>query len=96
LFDGTSCQCKDYENRFDTVPDCVKLQPGKISELPWLPQTCAYRLVQEGKPLPQWHHLITGDRETVHEANVSVRGKTISEDGKTPEDYEDHIIDWIE
>lgn len=96
LFDDKTCQCKNYQNRFDTVPDCVKLQPGQIDKLPWLPKTCAYRLVHEGSPLPDWHYLICGDRDAVHKANVSVRGKTISEDGKTPEDYEDHVIDWIE
>lgn len=94
LFDGKTCQCSDYENRFDTVPDCIKLQPEHIADYKWLPPTCAYRLLEEGKPLPTWHPLITGDPTTVHKAGVSVKDLTVSEDGLTPEDYEDHLVDW--
>lgn len=79
LFDGAACQCKDYANRKTHVPDCVKLTPDNVGELAWLPRTCAYRLVHEGRDLMWWHHLISGDRETVHAANVSVRGKVSSE-----------------
>jgi len=94
LFDGKSCKCSDYENRFDTVPDCIKLHPNDIAEYKWLPPTCAYRLLEENKPLPQWHPLLTGDPKSVHEAGVSVRDLTISEDGLTPDDYENHLVDW--
>jgi uncharacterized cysteine cluster protein YcgN (CxxCxxCC family) len=79
LFDGASCRCKDYANRKAHVPDCVKLTPETIGELTWLPRTCAYRLVQEGRDLFWWHPLVSGDPEKVHEANVSVRGKVRSE-----------------
>ncbi|MEE9314642.1 MAG: YcgN family cysteine cluster protein [Rhizobiaceae bacterium] len=95
LFDGHSCQCKDYENRFVTVPDCVKLVAVEIPNYPWLPPTCAYRLLEEGKDIPEWHPLKTGSTETVHKAGISVRGRTITEDGLTPEDYEDHLVDWV-
>ena len=79
LFDGEACRCTDYPNRKKYVPDCIKLKPGNIEDLQWMPLSCAYRRLHEGKPLPAWHHLITSDRETVHRAGVSVRGQTISE-----------------
>ncbi len=76
LLDGQSCRCKDYPNRKQFVPDCVKLTPENVPTLSWLPRTCAYRLVHEGRDLFPWHPLNTGDPESVHAANVSVRGKT--------------------
>ena len=79
LFDPHACRCTNYENRKAHVPDCVKLEPGNIDELHWMPRSCAYRRLNEGKPLPRWHPLITGDPESVHAAGVSVRGQTISE-----------------
>ena len=79
LFDNALCRCRDYENRTQHVPDCIKLTPGNIEALAWMPLSCAYRRLHEGKPLPRWHPLITGDPESVHRAGVSVRGKTISE-----------------
>jgi uncharacterized cysteine cluster protein YcgN (CxxCxxCC family) len=79
LFDSGACRCSDYANRSKHVPDCIKLTPYNIEDLQWMPLSCAYRRLYEGKPLPSWHPLITGDPESVHEAGVSVRGKTISE-----------------
>ena len=79
LFDPRACRCRDYENRKAHVPDCIKLTPGNVDDLNWMPKSCAYRRLNEGKPLPRWHHLITGDPESVHSAGVSVRGQTISE-----------------
>jgi uncharacterized cysteine cluster protein YcgN (CxxCxxCC family) len=76
LFDSGACKCSDYENRRKRVPDCVKLTPQNIDELNWLPKTCAYRLVAQGRDLFWWHPLVSGDPNTVHEARVSVRGKT--------------------
>ena len=96
LFDDKTCRCRDYENRFKTVPDCIKLKPDDIADYGWLPKTCAYRLLDEGKNLPDWHPLVTGDSNSVHKAGISVRGKTISEDGLTPADYEDYLVDWID
>lgn len=95
LFDDASCQCRDYDNRFATVPDCVKLEPKDIKTYKWLPPSCAYRLLHEGKPLFDWHPLISGDPNTVHASGASVRGRTISEDGLAPEDYEFHLVDWV-
>ena len=96
LFDGTTCRCRDYENRFETVPDCVKLEPQDISSYPWLPPTCAYRRLNEGRGLPDWHPLITGDPDSVHKAGISVRGRTIPEEGLSADDYEDHLVDWVD
>lgn len=75
LFDGTTCRCSDYENRTKKVSDCVKLTPQNVGDLGWMPRTCAYRLVHEGKDLSWWHPLVSGDPETVHAANASVRGR---------------------
>ena len=73
-------KCKDYENRQANVSDCVKITPENIYKLRWLPDTCAYRLVAFDFPLPDWHYLICGDKNRVHEIGVSMLGKTISED----------------
>lgn len=76
LLDGQSCQCSDYANRKKKVPDCVKLTPKNVPRYKWIPKTCAYRLVSEGRDLFPWHPLISGDPESVHRANVSARGRT--------------------
>ncbi|MFI4935337.1 MAG: YcgN family cysteine cluster protein [Caulobacterales bacterium] len=91
LFDNQLCRCTNYENRHQHVPDCIKLKPGNIDQLGWMPKSCAYRRLHEAKPLPHWHPLITGDPESVHRAGVSVRGKTISE---TTLRYADEAIDY--
>ena len=79
LFDPDRCRCTDYDNRKATVPDCIKLTPGNIDDLGWMPRSCDYRRLNEGRALPRWHPLITGDPESTHKAGVSVRGQTISE-----------------
>lgn len=94
LLDCDACQCKDYDNRLATVPDCVPLTPESVRELTWLPPTCAYRLVADGKDLYPWHYLVCGDREAVHRAGISVRGRTVPEEGLSVEDYEDHVVTW--
>ncbi|MCW4113853.1 YcgN family cysteine cluster protein [Aurantimonas sp. MSK8Z-1] len=94
LLDDGSCRCRDYPNRQASVPDCVPLDAHAARTLSWLPPTCAYRLLGEGHDLYWWHHLVSGDPETVHEAGISVRGRTISEEGMEPEDLEDHLVDW--
>ena len=79
LFDGALCRCSDYPNRKKYVPDCIKLTPHNIEALEWMPKSCAYRRLHEGRGLPAWHPLVTGDPESVHEAGVSIRNQTISE-----------------
>jgi uncharacterized cysteine cluster protein YcgN (CxxCxxCC family) len=79
LFDANLCRCTDYADRKRTVPDCIKLTPHNIDDMMWMPRSCAYRRLHEGKGLPDWHPLITGDPDSVHKAGVSVRGRTVSE-----------------
>ena len=79
LFDPEACRCSDYENRKQHVPDCIKLTPQNVEQLAWMPKSCGYRRVHEGRGLAWWHPLVSGDPETVHAAGVSVRGETISE-----------------
>ncbi len=92
LLDRTTAQCSDYKRRKAFVPDCVQLRPSLVPKIDWLPSTCGYRRVDEGKPLPEWHHLISGSRETVHTAGASVKGWVISETDAS-EDLENHILD---
>jgi hypothetical protein len=87
LFDTHSCRCTDYRNRTKRVSDCVKLTPENVGELGWLPRTCAYRLIDEGKPLHWWHPLVSGDPETVHLAGISMRGRSVSETEVHPMDF---------
>jgi hypothetical protein len=94
LLDDASCRCAQYEIRHQFVPDCIVLKPENLdSHAYWMPQTCAYRLLWQGRPLPDWHPLITGDPDSVHKAGVSVRGMTVSEFDTPEDDWEDHIIE---
>ncbi len=95
LLDIKTLHCKDYQNRTSKVPDCVQLTADTVQEYFWLPDTCAYRLVAEGKDLPSWHYLISGDKELVHKKGHSIKGKVISETKLTAEEVEDRIISWI-
>jgi uncharacterized cysteine cluster protein YcgN (CxxCxxCC family) len=94
LFDAGTCRCIDYANRHTRVSDCIKLEPGNISDLGWLPATCAYRLVWEGKPLHDWHPLVSGRAESVHEAGISVRGQVDNEDEVPLDDLPGRITRW--
>lgn len=91
LLDTHSCQCTDYPNRARRVPDCVTLTARNVGELGWLPETCAYRLLDEGKPLAWWHPLVSGRADTVHEAGISVRGVAYSEEGITVDELINHL-----
>ena len=94
LLDENLCRCADYENRKSIVPDCVILTPKSVSELRWMPKSCAYRRLADGRGLPDWHHLISGDRDLVHTGGHSIMGQTVSEDTVLEEDQIDWIIDW--
>ena len=91
LLDRSSCRCSNYKLRRVFVPDCVRLDAASLGKIDWLPSTCAYRLRAEDMPLQPWHYLISGDWESVHEAGMSVRGWTISEDEAG--DLEHHLVD---
>jgi uncharacterized cysteine cluster protein YcgN (CxxCxxCC family) len=92
LLDLTTCQCTRYATRHRYVPDCVTLTPAEVRAIDWLPPSCAYRLLAEGKDLQWWHPLVSGDPETVHAAGVSVRGRVVGERGAGPLDH--HLVDW--
>ena len=90
LLNLNSCTCNDYQNRREKVKDCVKLSPKNINEIKWMPSTCSYKLIFEGKNLPSWHHLITNDKSSIHNAHQSVKEKVIKE--KSNMDFEKYII----
>ena len=94
LLDDETCRCTQYDIRHQFVPECIVLSPKNLdTHAYWMPQTCAYRLLWEGKPLYDWHPLISGDPDSVHKAGVSAYRMTVSE-FETPEDeWEDHIIE---
>ena len=95
LLDHASCRCRDYPGRQREVPDCVRLTPANVEELPWLPVTCAYRLRSEGKDLPAWHPLVSGDPESVVRAGISVRGRIGACENDVPlDDLPDYIARW--
>jgi len=94
LLDGESCRCGQYDIRRQFVPECVVLTPKTLPKIAyWLPQTCAYKLLHQGKPLFDWHPLISGDPESVHAAGQSVRGWTVPEFEVSEEDWEDYAIE---
>lgn len=94
LLDDETCRCVHYDTRHVFVPECVTLSAKSIkTNAYWMPRTCAYRLLAEGQPLPDWHPLLTGDPESVHEAGISVRGMTIPEFEVPEEEWEDYVIE---
>ncbi len=94
LLDAGTCQCTKYDTRKLYVPDCVQLSPKNVSKLDWVPRTCAYRLLAEGKDLPDYHHLITGDKNSIHEAGMSVKDQTVHEQDVAEADHPKHITIW--
>ena len=94
LFDPSTCKCTDYPNRSKKVPDCVTLTKDNVDQLHWMPQTCAYRLVSEGKDLPEYHHLISGSHDTIHEAGMSVQDAVTSEIFVTEDEQITRIVIW--
>ena len=94
LLDLGTGRCAKYETRQKHVPDCVELSPQQLLTLTWLPSTCAYRLLSQGKELPKWHPLITGDPNSVHAAGQSIRGRAIPE--RRAKFLDHHIVTWPE
>ena len=95
LLDTHACRCHDYQNRAARVDDCVRLTPETVAEIGWLPPTCAYRLLDEGRDLYWWHPLVSGDPASVHAAGVSVRGRVrFNEDDAAVTALDDHIANW--
>lgn len=94
LFDPATCKCTDYPNRSQKVPDCVTLTKDNVAQLKWMPRTCAYRLISEGKDLPDYHHLISGSRDTIHEVGMSVQDAVTSEVFVTEDEQITRIVIW--
>jgi uncharacterized cysteine cluster protein YcgN (CxxCxxCC family) len=95
LFDDKTCRCKDYSNRQAIVHDCLQLTPEVVPVTNWLPMTCGYRLLAEGKDLFWWHPLVSGDPDTVFTAGISVRGRVSgSEEDISDDQLEEHLVDW--
>ena len=87
--------CTAYEQRSQKMPTCVKLTPQNLAEVYWLPMTCAYRLINEGKQLPAWHPLLTGNKKSVAESGHAMAGRVIPILAVDEENWEDHIVDWV-
>jgi len=94
LFNPATCQCTDYPNRSKHVPDCVTLTPGNVSKLHWMPRTCAYRLISEGKDLPDYHHLVSGSKNSIHQSGMSVQDAVTCESLVTEDDLPHRIVIW--
>lgn len=95
LLDAETCRCTSYERRQQEVEGCLVLTPNNVKDMWWLPETCAYRLLDAGLPLFDWHPLVSGDPDSVHKANMSVAGKVVPETSVAEEDFEDYIVRWV-
>jgi uncharacterized cysteine cluster protein YcgN (CxxCxxCC family) len=92
LLDLKTARCSDYAGRRRKIPDCVQLTPAKLKKVDWLPPSCAYRLIHEGKDLFNWHPLISGTAETVRRAGAAINGRALSERDAGP--LEHHVVEW--
>ena len=95
LLDCSTAACSDYPNRQQHVPDCIQLTPEKLATIHWLPPSCAYRRLKEGRNLPSWHYLNTGSKDSIRQARKSAAGRCISENDVAEEDLEDYIVRWV-
>jgi uncharacterized cysteine cluster protein YcgN (CxxCxxCC family) len=94
LLNGDTCKCSDYPNRQALVKDCIKLTPENVGTIDWIPKSCAYRRLAEGRGLAWWHPLISGDPDTVITSGVSARGRTVAESEVKPGTWENHVAKW--
>jgi uncharacterized cysteine cluster protein YcgN (CxxCxxCC family) len=94
LINLKTCRCTRYSERTRLVPECLDLKQHDFAEFNWLPATCAYRLLSDGKPLPDWHPLVSGTVKSVKEAGVSIGSYAMKE--SEIDDLEDHIIEWLD
>ncbi len=95
-FDESTHRCSCYQSRSELVPDCLDVKRMDIlANLHWMPDTCAYRMRAEGKPLAAWHPLRSGSREAMEEAGIPIGGRVLSEEYVHPDGYQEHIIRWI-
>lgn len=92
LLNVRTCRCSQYANRFEVVSDCLSIDVERARTLSWLPATCAYRRLSEGRDLAWWHPLVSGTSETVHQAGISVRGFAMNEKRVKEENYSRYIV----
>jgi len=92
LLDIGTCRCSDYANRHEQMPDCLRIDLARVRELSWLPRTCAYRRLDEGRDLAWWHPLVSGTPDTVHQAGISIRSWAIGENSADETAYHRFII----
>lgn len=92
LVDPETCHCGDYLQREMLVPDCLKLTPGNLEQVSWMPLSCAYRRIMEGRGLPDWHHLVCGDKAEIHRRDMSIKGRYVDE--REVQDVEEHVVEW--
>lgn len=95
LLDCSSARCSNYPERLQYVPDCIQLTPEKLEKIHWLPASCAYRRLSEGKNLPSWHYLNTGSRQSVIQARKSAAGRCISETEVNEDEIDEYIVRWV-
>ena len=93
LLDANTCQCKNYKQRRKLVDDCLQLEVDDVEEFKWLPKSCSYRRLHEGRGLPKWHYLISGDRNTAHKKKKSVKNRVVSE--MEVMEVAEHIVYWV-
>jgi uncharacterized cysteine cluster protein YcgN (CxxCxxCC family) len=94
--DSRACHCTHYRDRSRLVADCIKVTPEVAYNETWLPDTCAYRLLAEGKPLFDWHPLLSGNPDSVHDAGISVRDRVISERYVHADELVEHLVNWFD
>ena len=96
FLDTERCRCTVYEERSQREPDCVRITPALVATMPGLPSTCAYAVLARGEALPPWHPLLTGDRDSVRRAGISVAGQVLSQVLVDEDDYEDYVVRWVD
>lgn len=94
LFDMKTGHCTDYWNRETLVPSCLRLTQDNLEQIEWLPPSCAYRRIMEGRGLADWHHLVSGDQNSIHATDNSVLEKVVFEKDTNEEELEEHIVEW--
>lgn len=95
LLDMNTCQCSAYSDRSERVPSCITMTPKDVRDIKWMPATCAYRLLAENRPLPEWHPLVSGRKESVIEADISIKDKAISENDVAESDWPEYIVERL-
>jgi hypothetical protein len=95
LLNDKTCQCSQYQRRTQLVPDCVQLTQENLDDVFFMPPSCSYRRLQEGRGLPSWHPLLhKGKKSAMHKAGMSVRGKIVKDNEVDLADFEDYIVTW--